>query len=163
MKFAKIRDVKSPSRANPTDAGIDFFVPEYSEDFLKDLLEKNHSSYTIMSEKGILLFPNQRVLIPSGIHVEVPEGHALIAFNKSGISSQKGLDLLASVVDCGYQGEVHISLNNNSDKEVLISYGSKIIQFVLLPVNFSMPIEEKFDNLYASKSNRGSGGFGSTS
>ena len=41
IKFLKTRSVKSPSRANKYDAGIDFYVPEFTEDFLKDLREKN--------------------------------------------------------------------------------------------------------------------------
>ena len=40
MKFAKIRDVKSPCRGTKKSAGIDFFVPSYSEDFLKVFQEK---------------------------------------------------------------------------------------------------------------------------
>lgn len=41
MKFAKIRDVKSPCRGTSKSAGIDFFVPNYSEEFLKVFLKKN--------------------------------------------------------------------------------------------------------------------------
>jgi dUTPase len=41
IKFLKIRDVKSPERGNPTDAGIDFFVPKFNSKFIKDLIEKN--------------------------------------------------------------------------------------------------------------------------
>lgn len=41
IKFLKIRDVKSPSRANQYDAGIDFFVPRFGASFIKDLKEKN--------------------------------------------------------------------------------------------------------------------------
>jgi dUTPase len=41
IKFLKIRDVKSPSRAHDFDAGIDFFVPTFDASFVKDLKEKN--------------------------------------------------------------------------------------------------------------------------
>ena len=41
IKFLKIRDVKSPSRANQYDAGIDFFVPKFDPLFIKDLKDKN--------------------------------------------------------------------------------------------------------------------------
>ena len=63
MKFSKVREVKTPQRANLTDAGIDFFVPE--------------------DQSTISLTPGESCLIPSGIKVNVPEGYALIAFNKS--------------------------------------------------------------------------------
>ena len=41
IKFLKIRDVKSPSRAYDFDAGIDFYVPTFDASFVKDLKEKN--------------------------------------------------------------------------------------------------------------------------
>lgn len=41
IKFLKIRDVKSPSRAFTYDAGIDFYVPKFNKEFIKDLKEKN--------------------------------------------------------------------------------------------------------------------------
>lgn len=41
IKFLKVRKVKNPSRAYPTDAGIDFFVPEFNKHFVKDLKQKN--------------------------------------------------------------------------------------------------------------------------
>jgi hypothetical protein len=41
IQFTKIRDVKSPNRANAHDAGTDFFIPEWTESFYNDLLEKN--------------------------------------------------------------------------------------------------------------------------
>lgn len=160
MNFGKIRKVKSPTRANQRDAGIDFFIPDYSEEFVKDLLNKN-DNINILKEK-IYLEPHQRILIPSGIHVKVPEGYALIAFNKSGVASKKGLDLLASVVDEEYQGELHISVYNTSNEELYLEFGMKIIQFILIPVNYSIPQEVDFNSLYDEQSSRGSGGFGST-
>ena len=69
MKILKVREVKTPSRAHSNDAGIDLFIPE---DFLSQVLN-----------------PGQSVLIPSGIKARVPEGYALIAFNKSGIAAKK--------------------------------------------------------------------------
>ena len=71
MKFCKVRKVKTPIRANNTDAGIDFFVPE--------------------DQKIISLDPGESCLIPSGIKCNVPEGFALVAFNKSGVAVKKAL------------------------------------------------------------------------
>lgn len=61
IKFLKTRSVKSPSRANKYDAGIDFYVPEFTEDFLKDLREKNPD--ILIQPVSIVLMPGQRVLI----------------------------------------------------------------------------------------------------
>ena len=71
MKVSRIRDVKMPQRANSNDAGIDFFVPnDYEEKWLGK---------------------NEGVLIPSGILVDFPDGHALVAFNKSRVATKHGL------------------------------------------------------------------------
>ena len=142
MKICKIRDVKDPVRANTTDAGIDFFVPE---DFEERIIE-----------------PQESVLIPSGVKVNVPEGHALIAFNKSGVATKKNLQVGASVVDCGYQGEVHIHLTNVGFEPTKIDPGDKIIQLVLIKLGDPSIELVPETELYESESDRGSGGFGST-
>tara|TARA_R100001015_G_C4633938_1_gene199579 strand:- start:647 stop:1084 length:438 start_codon:yes stop_codon:yes gene_type:complete len=142
MKISKVREVKTPIRANSTDAGIDFFVPE--------------------DTKRFTLSPGDSCLIPSGVKVNVPEGFALVAFNKSGVAVKKSLHVGACVVDCGYQGEVHINLTNVGDCETDINPGDKIVQFVLLPLgNPKVELVEE-SNLYESESSRGEGGFGST-
>ena len=141
MKIAKVKAVKTPVRGTPESAGIDFFVPE-----------------------GIIarLVPGQSCLIPSGIKADVPQGHALIAFNKSGVAVKKNLYVGASVVDEDYQGEIHINLTNVGREEVEINPGEKIIQFILLPVFYDTIEEVELENLYAGATTRGEGGFGST-
>lgn len=165
MQFTKVRDVKVPTRAHPYDAGIDFYVPMNID--MDTFLLKNPTlnSWNFREDsKEIILLPQQRVLIPSGIHVKVPQGFALIAFNKSGISTAKGLVVGGCVVDIGYEGEVHISLINTSDKDVVIKFGDKVVQFILLPVNFEDPVEiPSKEELYKdSESQRKANGFGST-
>ena len=142
MKITKVRDVKTPLRANNTDAGIDFFVPNDSKPFP--------------------LNPGDSCLIPSGVKVNVPEGFALVAFNKSGVAVKKQLHVGACVVDCGYQGEVHINLTNVGRDSQAIQPGDKIVQFVLLPVGDPKIQLVDESNLYSGESSRGSGGFGST-
>ena len=143
MKITKIKDVKTPTRANATDAGVDFFIP---------------NDYTGKTD----LPPGESCFIPSGIKVNVPEGYALIAFNKSGVATKKGLHVGACVVDCGYQGELHINLTNVSAEYQTIAAGDKIVQFVLLPLgNPSIELVEE-NNLYETVSTRGEGGFGSS-
>ena len=105
---------------------------------------------------------NSRILIPSGIKVNVPKGYALIAFNKSGIATKKGLIVGACVVDNGYQGEVHISLINTTNNDVCIFQNQKIVQFILMPVANQKIDEVTLDQLYQNESHRGQGGFGST-
>jgi dUTP pyrophosphatase len=142
MKISKIKDVKLPTRANSTDAGIDFFVPE--------------------DQKMIRINPGESCLIASGIKVNVPKGFALVAFNKSGVAVKKSLHVGACVVDNGYQGEVHINLTNVGEHEQVINPGDKIVQFVLLPLGDPYIQEVPESDLYVEVSTRGEGGFGST-
>ena len=142
MKIAKIRKVKTPTRANTADAGIDFFIPE--------------------DQEPIVLKPQESCLIPSGIKVEVPNNHVLIAFNKSGVAVNKKLHVGACVIDCGYQGEVHINLTNIGLINQELYPGDKIIQFVLLQLGEYTVVEVSEGELYNKTSIRGEGGFGST-
>lgn len=145
IKFSKIGSVKSPCRAHPTDAGIDFFVPDGF----------NHSSpYYIQ--------PGESILIKSCLKVKVPENHALILFNKSGVAATRSLILGSCVVDESYQGELIFNLHNISKTEKIIEPGDKIVQGILLPMNYLQTEEVPIDDLYSEVSERGSGGFGST-
>ena len=171
IKFLKVRDVKSPSRANEYDAGIDFYVPEFTKEFIKDLRAKN--SYVPCNKDGdiqitdnIQINPHQKILIPSGIYCQMASPHrALIAANKSGVASKLGLIFGAQVVDSSYQGEIHINLINTTDYPVIITPGMKIIQFLEMPIYTSNI--EIFENMqlkefYEKETTRGPGGFGST-
>jgi dUTPase len=92
LRFCKIRDVESPSRAHQYDAGIDFYVPA---DYRADGIEPGHAKK-----------------IPSGIKADVAVGMALVAFNKSGVATKHGLQVGACVVDSGYEGEIHLHVMN---------------------------------------------------
>jgi len=137
-----VRKVIPPSRAHSLDAGIDFYVP---------------SDFTITK-----VAPQNAIKIPSGIKVDIPQGYALIAFNKSGVCTTLGLVAGACVIDSGYQGEIHIHLINASRKDVFITPDMKIIQFILIPVSDVMTEECDLEELYDKQSERSSGGFGST-
>lgn len=140
MKVVKTRNVKLPSRGTPESAGIDFYTPN---DF-----------------KDEVLLPLQSVLIPSGIKAQVPKGYALIAFNKSGVATKQGLMVGACVVDEDYEGEIHLHMTNTSNKNQTIKSGQKLVQFILLPINYS-DIEEVVE-LLSRNTQRGDKGFGST-
>jgi len=141
MKISKIKDVKTPTRGAANDAGIDFFVP-------------NDFETTTVNPQG-------QVRIGSGVRAEVPQGYALIAFNKSGVAIS-GLDIGACVIDEGYQGEINLHLFNPTDKPVTIQPGQKLAQFILIPM-FYDTIEEVDDaDLHTMETERGAGAFGST-
>jgi dUTP pyrophosphatase len=168
MKFTKTRKVKSPQRGLSTDAGIDFYVPEFTDDLLQHIKDKSLSDVTIKTTKDndtVLVFsPGDNYLIPLGVKVQVASGEALVAFNKSGIGSKKGLCKLAEVVDEHYSGEVHLNMVNTTNKTCLLPFNTKAIQFLQLRISQTTPEEvtnEEY-NTIMSGSLRGEGGFGST-
>ena len=173
IKFLKIRNVTSPTRAYEFDAGIDFYVPEFCQKFLDDLMDRNPDAdlMGVGDERveKIAVPAHGRIMIPSGIKSRMAEpGRALIAANKSGVATKKGLIFGAQVVDYTYKGEIHLSLINTTDKDIMISEGQKILQFVECPVyNSEVEIVEYTNhsegNFYDGlQDDRGAGGFGST-
>ena len=149
LKIFKTHDhVKTPERFG-LNAGFDFFIPR-----------------NFCDEKSpFVLKSGDRISIASGIKVKIPHGHALIAFNKSGIATKYGIQVGAQVVDENYTGEIHLSIINTSNDDFLIKPNMKIIQFVLVRVNYATPIVcNSIDELYSKEDykERGEEGFGST-
>lgn len=163
-------DVKAPVR-DTGNAGVDFFIPNYSEAFVKAFneknTEKNANLITLDKEYVIRIEPRGRVNIPSGIRSYISTNVALEAQNKSGIATKHGLVYGASVVDANYQGIIHISLINTTDAPVFLPLGMKAVQFLPRLIDIS-PIEVynnmSLDEFYKDFqfSNRGEGAFGST-
>lgn len=175
VQFTKIRNVVSPSRANGNDAGTDWFVPEYDEQFLEDLIEKNSANDLEISiiphpnkegEKAvkIVIPPNQQVMIPSGIKVWIKNKDSYLqATNKSGIATKLRLVVGADTVDADYQGEVHINLCNIGSGYATLVSGQKAVQFI--HKEYIKTVWEEISNdMYdqIETSSRGAGGFGST-
>ena len=144
LRLAKVRDVKTPIRGTEGSAGIDFFVPN---DYPMHLCS---------------IEPGERYFIPSGIKANVPDGYALIAMNKSGVSLKKNLMVGACVVDSDYQGEIHLHLINTGNQAVEISAGDKLVQFLLIPVDHGSVEIGGEAELFETETLRGAGGFGST-
>ena len=164
-------DVKAPEREHG-NAGCDVFVPKYNELFHNAFNAKNTPDLAYLAEKEdgtivIRIMPHGRVNIPSGIRSRIDANVALEAHNKSGIATKYGLVFGASTVDASYQGIIHISLINTTDKEVDIPLGMKAVQFIPRLIDIS-PVEVynnmSLDEFYKDFefSNRGEGAFGST-
>jgi len=164
LKFAKTRDVQSPSRGTKKSAGIDFYVPKATKEFIDKLTSMNKESLIMYEtyKDNFRIRPFSNILFPLGIKVNVPKDYALIFFNKSGISSKKGLIIGACVVDEDYQGELFLNLINTTDDVVSIEFDKKIVQGILIKMNYINMSEVEETELYSHDSERGIGGFGST-
>lgn len=163
-------EVKAPIRDNG-NAGVDFFIPNYSEAFVEAFkaknAERNANLIKLDNEWVIRIESHGRVNIPSGIRSYISPNVALEAQNKSGIATKHGLVYGASVVDANYQGIIHISLINTADEPVFLPLGMKAVQFLPRLIDIS-PIEV-YNNVSLEEfykdfefSNRGEGAFGST-
>jgi len=142
-------DAIRPTRANPSDAGLDVnFNPSDGE------------------LKGVYLEPGESKLFSTGLKFGVPHGYMLEVKNRSGNASKRSLLVGACVIDSGYNGEVFVNLHNVGHSTQFIEKGMKIAQIVMVPVIHFRALETPKDNLYEwypiSMSNRGSGALGST-
>lgn len=165
--------VKAPERA-VGNAGIDFFIPNESESFIQAFKEKNDPdlAYVTKATSGevtIHIPAHGRVNIPSGIRSFISSNVALEAQNKSGIAANYGLVYGAATIDANYQGIIHISLINTTDKLIDLPLGMKIVQFIPRLIDVSsievfngddISMEEFYKDFEFS--NRGEGAFGST-
>jgi dUTP pyrophosphatase len=106
------------------------------------------------------LKPGERVLVPTGIAVAIPDGHEGQVRPKSGLALRHGLSIVNTpgTVDAGYRGEVGVLLINLGQEAVQVRRGQKIAQMVFTKVErASLEVVEKLD-----ETPRGAGGFGST-
>jgi len=148
IRYSKVRPgVTTPTRANPSDAGLDvYFCPE-TED--KCRLQQGDSR-----------------ILPTGLKFEVPHGYMLEVKNRSGMAAKRSLVVGACVIDSGYEGEVFINLHNVGVHTQYVAPGTKIAQLVLTPVIHFRPQETAAEALYneypITISDRGDGALGST-
>lgn len=136
IKIKKIHpDARLPSYAHPSDAGMDLFSCE-----------------------TILINPNERQTISTGIAIAIPPGYVGLIWDKSGIAHTHGLKTMGGVIDSGYRGELKIVIHNLSTTTYVVEKGSKIAQMLIQPVAQKTMVEvEELDD-----TSRGEKGFGST-
>jgi dUTP pyrophosphatase len=112
-----------------------------------------------ISEK-LELKPLERVLVKTGLFLEIPHGYEAQVRPRSGLALKNGITVLNSpgTVDADYRGEIGVILVNLSSEIFVINDGDRIAQLVFAKVEQANWLEAK--NL--SDTNRGAGGFGST-
>lgn len=112
------------------------------------------------NDEPIVLKPLQRVLVPTGLFVEIPAGHEIQVRPRSGLAAKKGVTVLNApgTIDADYRGEIRVILVNLSSDDFVIERGERIAQLVLAR-HERMEWEESGS---LEESARGAGGFGST-
>lgn len=98
--------------------------------------------------------------IPTGLCFEVPQGHVMMVYSRSGHGFKNGVRLAnaTGVIDSDYRGEVMVKLTNDGNSWFDIKSGDRIAQAMIIPVQ-----QVEFDVVdELSDTERGTGGFGST-
>ena len=131
-------DVALPSYAHPGDAGVDLVT-------------------TVRAEVA----PGERVLLPTGVAIALPEGYAAFVHPRSGLAVRYGVSLVNApgTIDAGYRGEIAVSLVNLDPRDpVVLARGDRVAQLVVQRVEHV--VLHEVDHLPGS--DRGDGGFGSS-
>ena len=131
-------DARLPEAAHEHDAGLD-----------------------LRSVADCVLGPGERALVPVGLAVEIPPGHAGLVIPRSGLAARHGITILNApgLVDAGYRGELQVALlNTDRSEQFAIAVGDRIAQLVIVAVPPVQPVLA--DELSASA--RGERGFGSS-
>jgi len=111
-------------------------------------------------DEPVLLKPLERVLVPTGLYLQLPEGYEAQLRPRSGLALRHGITLLNTpgTIDADYRGEVKVIIANLGAEPVTITRGQRIAQMVVAPVSrVEWKICTQLDD-----TERGAGGFGST-
>lgn len=111
-------------------------------------------------EAPITLRPMERRLIPTGLHIALPEGYEAQVRPRSGLALKHGLTVLNSpgTIDADYRGEVGVLLINLSQEDFVINDGERIAQLVIARhEQADFVVVEELD-----QTERGEGGYGHT-
>ena len=128
----------APRYAHPGDAGAD-----------------------LVTRVDVTVGPGERVTVPTGVSLALPDGFAAFVVPRSGLAARRGLTTLNApgTVDAGYRGEVQVTLHNTDLHEAVeLRAGDRIAQLVVQRVERVRFVEVA----QLPDSARGSGGHGST-
>jgi dUTP pyrophosphatase len=140
MKIPFLRldpELPAPATAHDGDAGVD-----------------------LRARSDVVLAPGAWQMVPTGIAVAIPEGHAGFVAPRSGLAARHGISVVngPGVVDAGYRGEINVILINHGADAVELRRGERVAQLVVVPI----ARVELHEVAALPDSERGKGGFGST-
>lgn len=134
MKIKLFKEVKLPTKSHQSDCGLDLYLPEDVE-----------------------ILPFKTVVIGLGIGIQVPEGFAGMIVPRSS-TAKKGLICQTSIIDPGYNGEIHLIITNCSNDNFSFKKGDRLGSLIIYSIlNPYLEEVKEFE-----KSERGEGRFGSS-
>ena len=141
------------------------FIPQYADSFASgfdikaDLSNEKYKSD--MDVNSCTILPGERILIPTGLKVDIPDNFEIQIRSRSGLSLNSGITVLNSpgTIDSNYTGYIGIILHNSDKKDFTVTDGMKIAQGVLCPVYRAIfTLTESIEKV----TTRAEAGFGST-
>ena len=156
-------DAQIPSRANPTDSGLDLYAYKFKKYYSSNLSALEDDGINTSSDESgtyIDLGANERVLIDTGISATVGPGFEIQIRPRSGLALKQGLTVVNTpgTIDESYRGPIMVIIVNIGVGYQKIYLNSRIAQMVVCPVSLCS-VEEVED---LSTTIRSDGGFGST-
>jgi dUTP pyrophosphatase len=120
---------------------------------------EHSAGYDLYSCCNALIYPQERMLIKTGIVLEIPESFYGRIAPRSGLALKNGIDVMAGVIDSDYRGEIGVILyNTDKNTPFHIKIGDRIAQLIIEKYyTFDLQKEQIINS-----TERGSGGFGST-
>ncbi len=131
-----------------------FDLPQYATPLAAGMDLRAHLS------EPVILASLQRVLVPTGLFIELPAGYEAQIRPRSGLAAKHGVSVANSpgTIDADYRGEIKVILINLSNEPFQLQPGERIAQMVI--AKHEQVVWEAVQNL--ADSERGAGGFGST-
>lgn len=115
----------------------------------------------LRANADVVIAPHERVLVPTGLAIALPDGFAGFVQPRSGMALKRGLSIANTpgLIDARYRGELKvICVNLDSHEPIFIERGERIAQLVIQEV----PVVHLHEVDELDETNRGTGGFGSS-
>ena len=139
IQLAHAKDLPLPSYESASAAGMDLRVA---------------------LESPLTILPGQRVLLPTGLKLAIPEGYEVQIRPRSGLAIKHGITMLNSpgTIDADFRGELHLIAINHGQEAYTVQHGDRMAQMVVQKVHQAQLIQvQELD-----ETTRGEQGFGST-
>ena len=140
MKWKRLhKEAQAPERQTPGSAGYDLCA---------------------CIQDPAVIGPGDTGVFPTGLALEIPEGHVGLVFCRSGLGVKHGISLpnCVGVIDSDYRGEIMVGLYNSGESEYTVQPADRIAQLMVVPVvQAQIQMVDELD-----ETQRGAGGFGST-
>lgn len=131
-----------PTKADEDSAGFDLYIPK-------------------TEEKSIILAPKEKIIIDTGIAIEIPRNHVGLIFVRSSIGIKRNIVLMngTGVIDSSYRGNLMVAIKNTGLDSQELERGERIAQLIIMPYLANTTL---FEVSELSDTKRGQGGIGSS-